>query len=42
MIFIGYRNGFWEVRHKYDPNSYMKVQSFDHNYGIVRKVALNL
>ena len=42
MIFVGYRNGSWEVRHKYDPNMFMKRQSFDHNYGIVRKVAMNI
>ena len=42
MIFIGYRNGFWELRHKYDANLMMKKQSFDQNYGIVKKIAMNL
>lgn len=42
MILIGYKNGSWEIRHKYNPNIYMKKQSFDQNYGIVRKVAINL
>lgn len=41
MILIGYRNGSWEMRHKYSPNLYVKKQSFDQNYGVVRKVGIN-
>jgi len=42
MLFIGYRTGSWEIRHKYEPNMYMRKQSFDQNYGIVRKVNMNI
>ncbi len=42
MVLIGYRNGSWELRHKYNPNLYMRKQSFDHNYGITRKIGINL
>lgn len=42
MLLIGYRNGSWELRHKYNANLYMKKKSFDQNYGITRKVAINL
>lgn len=42
MIFIGYRNGSWELRHRYEPTNYLRKYSFDHNYGIVRKLALNI
>lgn len=42
MVLIGYRNGSWELRHKYNPNLFMRKQSFDQNYGITRKVGINL
>lgn len=42
MLLIGYRNGSWELRHKYNPNLYVKKQSFDQNYGVTRKVGVNL
>lgn len=29
------------MRHKYNPSLYVKKQSFDQNYGLVRKVAIN-
>ena len=42
VIFIGYKNGSWEMRHKYEPNNYLRKLCFDQNIGIVRKLALNI
>jgi hypothetical protein len=42
IIFIGFRNGSWELRHKYNPSIYLRKQSFDQNLGIVRKIAMNI
>lgn len=30
------------MRHKYNPNLYVKKQSFDQNYGITKKLGINL
>lgn len=42
IIFIGYRNGSWELRHKYEPSNYLRKQCFDQNTGIVKKIAMNI
>ena len=42
LISIGYRNGSWEMRHKYEPPNYLRKHCFDQNYGIVRKLAINI
>ena len=42
MIFIGYKNGSWELRHKYEPSNLLRKYCFDQNYGIVKKMALNI
>jgi hypothetical protein len=42
IIFIGYKNGSWEMRHKYEPPNYLRKQCFDQNYGIVKKLAINI
>ena len=42
LIMIGYVNGSWELRHKYEPSNYLRKHCFDQNYGIVRKMALNI
>jgi hypothetical protein len=42
IIFIGYRNGSWEMRHKYEPPNYLRKLCFEQNYGTVRKLALNV
>jgi len=42
IIFIGYRNGSWEMRHKYEPVNYLRKFCFDQNYGVVKKLALNI
>lgn len=39
---MGFRNGSWDLRHKYDPRIYLRKYSFDQNTGVVKKVALNL
>jgi hypothetical protein len=30
------------MRHKYEPSNYLRKYCFDQNYGIVRKLALNI
>lgn len=30
------------MRHKYEPPNYLRKQCFDHNYGIVKKIAMNV
>jgi hypothetical protein len=42
IIFIGYRNGSWELRHKYEPSNYLRKLCFDQNNGLVRKIAINI
>jgi hypothetical protein len=42
IIFIGFKNGSWELRHKYNPSIYLRKQSFDQNFGVVRKIAMNI
>jgi hypothetical protein len=39
---IGYRNGSWELRHKYEPTNYLRKLCFDQNYGLVKKLAINI
>jgi hypothetical protein len=42
LLFIGYRNGVWEVRNKLNPTYYLRKICFDQDYGVVRKVGLNI
>jgi len=42
MIAIGYKNGSWELRHRYEPPNFLRKHCFDQNYGIVKKVATNI
>ena len=42
LIFVGLRNGAWEVRNKLNPNQYLKKKCFDQDYGVVKKIAMNL
>lgn len=42
LLFIGLKNGTWEVRHKFNPSLYLKKLSFDQDYGVVRKIGMNL
>lgn len=36
------RNGTWQIRNKLNPNNYLKKKCFDQDYGIVKKIAMNL
>ena len=42
IIMIGYRNGTWEMRHKYEPANFLRKFCFDQNYGVVKKLAINI
>ena len=42
LIFVGLRNGTWELRSKLNPQNYLKKRCFDQDYGIVKKIAMNL
>ena len=42
LIFVGLRNGIWEVRSKLNPNNYLKKKCFDQDYGIVKKISTNV
>ena len=42
LLFIGLRNGTFEIRHKLNPNLFLKKLSYDQDYGIVKKIAMNL
>lgn len=42
ILFIGYRNGIWEIRNKLNPTYYLKKICFDQDYGVVRKITMNL
>lgn len=41
-IFIGFRNGSWEVRSKLNPATFLKKKCFDQDYGLVKKITMNL
>ena len=41
LIFVGLKNGTWEVRSKLSSLSYLKKKCFDQDYGIVRKITIN-
>ena len=42
LIFVGFRNGSWEVRSKLSSSTYLKKKCFDQDYGIVKKITMNL
>lgn len=42
LIFTGYRNGTYEIRNKLNPTYYLKKISFDQDYGVVKKLAMNI
>jgi hypothetical protein len=42
IIYVGYRNGVWEVRMKSNPTYYLRKICFDQDYGVVRKIAQNI
>lgn len=42
LIFTGYRNGICEIRNKLNPTFYLKKSCFDQDYGVVRKLSLNI
>lgn len=42
LIFVGYRNGTWEIRNKHNPTYFLRKVCFDQDYGVVRKLAMNI
>ena len=42
LLIVGFKNGSWEIRHKLNPGMYLSRKCFDQDYGIVRKVGLNI
>lgn len=38
---VGFINGSYQLRHKYDLRAWLGLQTHDKDYGIVKKLALN-
>lgn len=41
LLLIGFTDGSWQVRHKYDAKVWMQISAHDRDIGRVRRLALN-